>query len=327
MRFKGGLGLGMIGVVALSVLAAGPAVIDFVEAGFSPSAAPDDGVDEVDDDVAPDAVVTGEVAHDTSEGALSEDDAATSDADDPDADAATDAAGAEGGAEDGSEADGSSTPEDGSEGELQGDGGELEPGAAPDAQGGTVVSGAIEYREGSEAREVELPASGGQLARVEVFQDANYAVRLVFVGYEDVALWWLTPSEALMSMTVHRYPQRILEERHDVPTSVSGPLVDAAAEQVRTFFDPDGAGAGSLRIREASVDGRTIRVVFDGDDIDVIFLGGWEEGAFGYDSSAWALSDLVDGGYIESIITSRFGATSEEVRPALAAARGLIEAG
>jgi len=176
------------------------------------------------------------------------------------------------------------------------------------------------------SRTVELPPSGSQLATVRVSQGGDGAVQLVFVGYEDVALTWIAPAEALISMTVHRYPQRILFERHGVPVEVSDPLVQAAADEVRTFFDP--SAGGSLRIREAVVDGRTIRVLFSAGTIDVIFLGGWEDAAFyGYDSVGWALGDLVDGGYVERIITSRFGASVEQVRPALAAARELVSAG
>lgn len=189
------------------------------------------------------------------------------------------------------------------------------------------AGGAIEYREGSQTRTVDLPPSEGQLARVDVFQDGNYSVRLVFVGYEDVALWWLTPAEALMSMTVDRYPQQVLLQRHGVPVSASDPLVIGAADEVRSFFQPGGAGGGSLRESSTVVDGRAIRVIRDNGHVDVVFGGGWESGRFVYDSVDWALSDLVDGGYVESIITSRFGATVDEVRPALAAARDLVAAG
>lgn len=189
------------------------------------------------------------------------------------------------------------------------------------------AGGAIEYREGSQTRTVDLPPSEGQLARVDVFQDGNYSVRLVFVGYEDVALWWLTPAEALMSMTVDRYPQQVLLQRHGVPVSASDPLVIGAADEVRSFFQPGGAGGGSLRESSTVVDGREIRVIRDNGHVDVVFGGGWESGRFVYDSVDWALSDLVDGGYVESIITSRFGATVDEVRPALAAARDLVAAG
>jgi hypothetical protein len=189
------------------------------------------------------------------------------------------------------------------------------------------AGGAIEYREGSQTRTVDLPSSEGQLARVDVFQDGNYSVRLVFVGYEDVALWWLTPAEALMSMTVDRYPQQVLLQRHGVPVSASDPLVIGAADEVRSFFQPGGAGGGSLRESSTVVDGREIRVIRDNGHVDVVFGGGWESGRFVYDSVDWALSDLVDGGYVESIITSRFGASVDEVRPALAAARELVSVG
>lgn len=173
-------------------------------------------------------------------------------------------------------------------------------------------------------RDVELPASEGQLARVEVSREEGSAVRLVFVGYEDVILVWQTPAEALRSMTVDRYPQRILEQRHGVPRAVSDPLVQAAADEVRTFFQPDGEGAGSLEEVSADAGGREVRVIREAGSIQVVFGGGWEGGAFVYDSVDWALSDLVDGGYVESKIIEFFGATPDEVRPALAVARGLV---
>ena len=127
-------------------------------------------------------------------------------------------------------------------------------------------------------------------------------------------------------MTVHRYPQRILRERHGIPESVSDPLVQAAADEVRTYFSPDGEGAGSLEEVSADVGGREVRVIREAGSIQVAFGGGWEAGAFVYDSVDWALSDLVDGGYVESRIIEFFGATPDEVRPALAVARGLVAA-
>jgi hypothetical protein len=130
-----------------------------------------------------------------------------------------------------------------------------------------------------------------------------------------------------MSMSVDRYPQQILQQRHGVPVSTSDPLVQAAVAEVMAFFQPGGAGGGSLRIEESTAAGRSVRVIFDNRHIDVVFGGGWESGRFVYDSKAWALSDLVDGGYVESILTSRFGASADEVRPLLAEARSIVSAG
>jgi hypothetical protein len=110
-----------------------------------------------------------------------------------------------------------------------------------------------------------------------------------------------------------------------VPVSVSDPLVQGAVEQVMTFFAPDGEGSGSLSVQESSSLGRSVKVIFDGSSIDVVFGGGWESGRFIYDSKEWALSDLVDEGYVEGILSSRFGADPSEIRPLLAEARSIIE--
>ena len=189
----------------------------------------------------------------------------------------------------------------------------------------TVSDGAIEYTEGTAKKSTEIQDNDSTLARVDVFQEANYSVRLVFVGYEDVALWWQSAGEAIASMTVAKYPQTILNERHGVPVDVSDPLVQSAVAEVMTFFAPDGEAEGSLEIEESSSLDRSVRVIFDGSSIDVVFGGGWESGKFIYDSKEWALSDLVDGGYVEGILSSRFGADPSEIRPLLAEARNLIE--